>query len=64
MKSRIIESVKETALWYQTANQKDKRNDNLSGCILSRFQGRSDDYNWHIITTEVTTEKSSQATVK
>lgn len=53
MKERIMAAVKETLQWYQTADSKDPRLDNLSGCILSRFQDSSEDYNWHIITSEV-----------
>ena len=63
LKTRVLQAVKETALWYQNSSPKDKRNDNLSGGILSRFQDHSGDYNWHIITTEVVSQGAKHCRV-
>jgi len=52
IEARIISAIEETGRWYMKADSKDPRLDNLSGCILSRFQPNTEDYNWHIITSE------------
>lgn len=68
MRVRILKAIEETLQWYQqqtSADSKDDpRLDNLSGCILSRFQESSEDYNWHVITSEVSQEKAKQAHIQ
>lgn len=41
LKDHIIQGIKETLVWYQQSDQKDERNDNLSGILLSRFASKS-----------------------
>ena len=60
MKSIVEKAVKETYQWYIQSESNDARNDNLSGVLLSRFADTTEDYNWHIITSEAVPENSKQ----
>ena len=63
MKDPIIKGLKETIVWYQQSDAKDKRNDNLAGVFLSRFAHESTNYHWHIVFGDTVPENSKSGQV-
>lgn len=59
-KDKLEKALKETIQWYQQSGKEDKRNDNLSAVMLSRFMEQTSDFQWHIIFGKLTPPSASK----